>query len=348
MKKLKVSIPSTPTSYNICIGSDCSTSAVKAHYDNGGFIVVDRNVAELYPSLLPKDRVFVFDASEENKTLESVKEILKWLGDSGALRDSSLMAIGGGITGDTAAFAAAVYMRGIKVIQMPTTLLSMVDSSVGGKTGVNFYGIKNNIGAFHQPSEVIIDTNFLKTLSNDEFLNGFAESLKIAAVADKDFFDFLKNNKQSIITRDSDIMEEVIRCSCALKASIVEADEKESGKRKLLNFGHTIAHAIETDSHHKVHHGYAVAMGMMYETEYAYKKGIADNDVYKAIKDILMLYGYSLEYKPQDREIFIAALAKDKKAAKSGLSLALTGTGMTGKIINGVTPHELGALFFQP
>ncbi|MBQ3033474.1 MAG: 3-dehydroquinate synthase, partial [Deferribacterales bacterium] len=253
---------------------------------------------------------------------------------------------GGGITGDTAAFAAAVYMRGIKVVQMPTTLLSMVDSAVGGKTGVNFCGVKNNIGAFHQPSRVIIDTDFLKTLSDSEFLNGFAESLKIAAVADMDFFDYLKNNKEHIIKRDAAVMENVIYRSCALKAAIVEADEKESGKRKLLNFGHTIAHAIEADSHHKIHHGYAVAMGMMYETKYALQKGIADEKVFNEIKNILLSYGYPLEYNPESRNVFMNALAKDKKAAKSGISLALTGSGMVGKIIDGVTVEELGALFF--
>ena len=346
MTELKVSIPSSQKGYSINIGAGLSLDEIKAHEESGGFVVIDKNVARLYPHLVSMDRTYSFEASEDNKTLDSVRDMVGWLNDCGALRDSVLMAVGGGITGDTAAFAAAVYMRGIKVIQMPTTLLSMVDSSVGGKTGVNFCGVKNNIGAFHQPCKVIIDTDFLKTISDEEFLNGFAESIKIAAIADGDFFEFLKNNKDAVIARDSEVMTKVIHRSCQLKAAIVEADEKESGKRKLLNFGHTIAHAIETDSHHKIHHGYAVAMGMMYETQYAYKNGIADKNVYDGIKDILSLYGYTLEYNPQNKETFMKALAKDKKAVKSGISLALTGKGLTGKIIDGVKPDELGALFF--
>ncbi len=345
MTDFNVSIPASNTNYNIKISSNIAKDSIDSHYNNGGFFIVDKNVFELYKDMMPVDRIYVYESSEDNKSLSSIEEILSWLLKEKALRDSSVMAIGGGITGDVAGFVSAIYMRGIKVIQMPTTLLSMVDSSVGGKTGVNFCGIKNNIGAFHQPSEVVIDLNFLKTLSKDEYLNGFAEVIKIAAIEDSDFFEFLENNKKAILDRDVNIMEQVVYKSCRLKANIVEADEKESGKRKLLNFGHTIAHGIESDSNHNIHHGYAVAMGMMYETEYAYKNKYADKEVYDKIKNILQNFGYNIEYKPRNIDNFIKAIAKDKKATKNGISIALTVTGMKGKIINGVMASDLADLF---
>lgn len=345
MTELKVSIPVSGVSYKILAGSGIAPEKINNHFASGGFTVADGNVADIYPRLMPSGRLYRYAASEDNKTLASLEDILKWLRDEGALRDGALMAVGGGITGDAAGFAAAVYMRGIKIIQMPTTLLAMVDSSVGGKTGVNFGGLKNNVGAFHQPSEVIIDVDFLRTLSDGEFLNGLAESIKIAAVADADFFRFLKENRRAVLDRDEKIMETVVSRSCALKAAVVEADEKESGLRKLLNFGHTIAHAIETDSCHVISHGRAVAMGMAYETEYAFRRGIADKSVLDAVRGILTKYGYDLEYRPQNADTFLKALSKDKKATRSGISLALTGKGMTGKIVNGVMPEELCALF---
>lgn len=345
MINLNVSIPASSLNYDIEISSNIAEKYIENHHNNGGFFIVDRNVFDLYKNIMPKDRVYIFDASEENKTLQSIESILNWLLNNKGLRDSSIMAIGGGITGDIAGFASSIYMRGIKVIQMPTTLLSMVDSSVGGKTGVNFCGIKNNIGAFHQPSKVIIDLNFLKTLSLDEYLNGFAEVIKIAAISDNEFFTYLSNNKSAILDRNVDVMEQVIYKSCRLKADIVEADEKESGKRKLLNFGHTIAHAIESDSNHNIHHGYAVAIGMMYETEYACLNKYADDEVYNKMKNILLDFGYKVEYKPKNIENFEKAIAKDKKATKNGISLALTGYGLKGIIIDGVIVSDIVSLF---
>lgn len=345
MTELKVSIPLSEISYKIRIGSGIAKDVLGSHHAAGGFIVADKNVADIYHNIMPAGRFYRYAASEENKTLASAEDILKWLKSEGALRDSVLMAVGGGITGDVAGFAAALYMRGIKIIQMPTTLLAMVDSSVGGKTGVNFDGIKNNLGAFHQPREVIIDINFLHTLSNEEFLNGLAESIKIAAIADADFFWFLRENRDAVLKRDEETLEKLISRSCTLKAAVVEADEKESGLRRLLNFGHTVAHAIETDSHHKILHGCAVAMGMIYETEYAFQKGIADKSVLDNVRGVLTEYGYNLKYYPQDKDTFLNALAKDKKATRNGISLALTGKGMTGKIVDGVMPEELCSLF---
>ncbi len=345
MTELNVLIPASKGSYNITISSDIAKKSIENHSKNNGFFVVDKNVSALYADLMPKNSVYIYNAFEDNKTLNSVENILKWLLEEKALRDSAIMAIGGGITGDVVGFVSSIFMRGIKVIQMPTTLLSMVDSAVGGKTGVNFCGIKNNIGAFHQPSSVVMDLNFLKTLSDDEFLNGFAEVIKIAAIEDKEFFNYLKDNKNAILDRDVSVMEKVVYTSCKLKAAIVEDDEKEKGRRKLLNFGHTIAHAIETDSNHNIHHGYAVAMGMMYETEFALKNNYADEEVYNSIKEILLDFGYNITYKPKNIDVFYNAIAKDKKATQKGISLALTERGLKGRIVEGVSAEDLVGLF---
>lgn len=347
MPVLSVSIKQPYSSYNISIASGTAQKLLQTYADSGCFFVVDSNVAVLYQDIIPKKNVFVFEASEEAKNLQSVEIILNWLKDNRSLRDSKLIVIGGGITGDTAGFAAAMYMRGIRLIQMPTTLLAMVDSSVGGKTGVNLGGIKNNIGAFHQPFEVVIDTDFIDTLSYAEFLNGFAESLKISCVYGGDFFHFLKDNQDLILKREKKILEKVISKSCELKAKIVERDEKEGGLRKLLNFGHTVAHAIETDSNYSIHHGYAVAMGMVYESFYALENGYTDEKTFDLIKNAVDSFGYEATYIPKNKDIFFNAISKDKKASLSGISLALAGPELMGKIVNDIQPEDLAETVFQ-
>lgn len=347
MSVITVSIKRPHTTYDIKIGSGTAEQVVQSYAEAGCFFVIDSNVASLYKKILPKKRVFVFEASEENKNIQSVEKILTWLKDNGALRDAKLIALGGGITGDTAGFAAALYMRGIKLIQMPTTLLAMVDSSVGGKTGVNLGGIKNNIGAFHQPLEVIIDTDFIKTLSGSEFLNGFAETLKISCVYGGDFLSFLNDHMDDILNRDPRFIESVIEKSCELKAKIVERDEKESGLRKLLNFGHTVAHAIETDSNYEIHHGYAVAIGMVCESFYALENGYTDEKTFERIKDTVEDFGYNTSYSPKNKQVFFGAIAKDKKASFSGISLALAGPELMGRIVNDVNPKDLAETVFK-
>lgn len=348
MSQISVAIKRDDCSYPINIGYGSAQSAIDAHAAAGGFFVVDKNVAEIYKDIITaSQRVFIFEASESTKNIRSVEKILTWLNDGGALRDSSLMVIGGGVTGDTAGFAAALYMRGIKLIQMPTTLLAMVDSSVGGKTGVNMGSIKNNIGAFHQPSSVVIDVNFLESLSETQFLNGLAESIKIACVYRKDFLKMINDNKDKILKRDKQTLLEVVETSCALKAEIVELDEKESGLRKLLNFGHTVGHAIETDSYYSINHGYAVAIGMIYESLFALENRYTDRVTFDLIKDTVLNFGYPSSYCPVDKDRFLNALAKDKKALKGGVSLAIVGASLEGKIINGVDTKGLGRCVFQ-
>lgn len=348
MKCTTVNITSQKTKYKIYVGSGFIQNRIEDYANDNAFFIVDEKVASLYKNIIPSNskRVFLFKANERNKTLLNVEKMLKFLKNNGALRDSTLVAIGGGITGDTAAFTASLYMRGIKLIQIPTTLLSMLDSSVGGKTGVNLQGIKNNIGTFYQPKEVLIDCYFLNSLTNKEYLNGFAEAVKIAAVQDKEFFSYIEENIKHILDRKKSFMEKLILKSCMLKAQVVEQDEKESGIRKLLNFGHTVAHGIESDSKYRVHHGYAVAMGMVYESQYALNNGYLDEETFNRIKNLLMKLKYPVTYTPKDKEKMLLAISKDKKAGKDGISMAVAGSNMQGVIINNVKPKEIIDLFY--
>ena len=345
MKSITVNILDNKTNYNIFIGSDFIGDKLAKYEKDGAYFIIDSKVASLYKNIIPKERVFLFQAAEKNKTFLSLEKMLDFLRQHNALRDSTLVSVGGGITGDVAAFAASVYMRGIKLIQVPTTLLAMVDSSVGGKTAVNFKGIKNNIGSFYQPGMVLIDSNFLDSLTDKEYLNGLVESIKIAAIRDKEFFEYINANKSSILKRSKAIMEYIIAESCRLKAEIVEQDEKEAGIRKLLNFGHTAAHGIESDSNYKIHHGFAVALGMIYESKYALQNGYTDKETYEAVYGLLKSLKYPTHYEPKDIDKMLEAVSKDKKAGKNGISVAFSGKNMQGIIINDIKPKELIDLF---
>lgn len=201
---------------------------------------------------------------EAHKTMDSVGLVIDKLVDIGANRDTTVIALGGGVVGDITGFAAACYMRGLPFIQVPTTLLAQVDSSVGGKTGVNHAAGKNLIGAFHQPQLVLIDTGTLFTLPDRELSAGLAEVIKHAAIADSDYFSWLEENMPAILARETAALTNAIRRSCEIKAAVVAADEREQGQRALLNFGHTFGHAIERCAGYgEWLHGEAVAAGMI-------------------------------------------------------------------------------------
>jgi 3-dehydroquinate synthase len=233
-------------------------------------IVTNETVAPLYLEKLQgclKDagvRSTALPDGEAFKTVATVESILDELVTSKAGRDTTVVALGGGVVGDIAGFAAACYMRGVAFIQVPTTLLAQVDSSVGGKTGVNHPGGKNLIGAFHQPEIVLIDTDTLSTLPDRELRAGLAEVIKYGAIIDSDFFAWLESNMSALLERDPAALAYAIRRSCEIKAAIVAEDEREAGKRALLNFGHTFGHAIEnTVGYGEWLHGEAVATGML-------------------------------------------------------------------------------------
>ena len=226
--------------------------------DRKVLIVTDSGVPREYANIVAancKDAVvFVFEQGEASKNFDTYKSILDTLVNSGFTRTDCVVAVGGGVVGDLAGFAASAYMRGIDFYNIPTTVLSQVDSSVGGKTAIDFGGYKNIVGAFHQPKGVIIDPNTLKTLPNRQIANGLAESVKMALTHDKELFEMFE--------RDDFNIDVVIERSINIKKSVVESDEKESGLRKVLNFGHTVGHAIESNTPH-FYHGECVALGML-------------------------------------------------------------------------------------
>lgn len=201
---------------------------------------------------------------EVEKTMVNVQRILDFLVEHRLPRQSTLFAVGGGVIGDMAGFAAAIYLRGIPFVQIPTTVLAMVDSSIGGKTGVNHARGKNLIGAFHQPARVLIDLQTLSTLPRKQFRSGLAEIVKHAVIRDKDLFENLEKNVEALLAKEAGLLGTVIQRNCQIKAAVVEADEREMGERAHLNFGHTIGHAIETlAAHQGLLHGEAVAIGMV-------------------------------------------------------------------------------------
>lgn len=224
---------------------------------------------------------FTFPHGEENKTAATVIEMVDFLANSELTRSDIVVALGGGVVGDMAGFAAAIYLRGISFVNLPTTLLSMVDSAVGGKTGCNLERGKNLVGAFWQPSLVLCDTNALATLSGEHIAEGCAEAIKTGAIADAELFSLLE--KGFNIADTGRVIERCVR----IKASLVEADERDNASRQLLNFGHTIGHAIEKASGYAVSHGNAVAAGMVYETAAGIALGVSEEESLERIKRAL-------------------------------------------------------------
>lgn len=248
---------------------------------NAYAVITDSSVGKLYGKKLLKSlrsknlhaHLIDFPAGEKSKTRKTKENIEDEMLRLSLKRDTCIIALGGGVTGDVAGFVAATYMRGIPYIQVPTTLLAMVDSSIGGKVGVDTAQAKNVIGAFYQPKKIIIDLNFLKTLPKNELVNGLSEIIKHALIKDKDFFHFLEKNIDKILKYDLEILKQIIKRSCEIKTSIVMQDEKEKGVRKILNYGHTIGHAIESALNYKISHGQAIAIGMSYAAKLSAKLG---------------------------------------------------------------------------
>jgi 3-dehydroquinate synthase len=262
---------------------------------------------------------------EEFKDLLWVQHIYDELLGHRLDRSSALIALGGGVIGDITGFAASTYMRGIPYIQIPTTLLAQVDSSVGGKTGVNHRLGKNMIGTFWQPSLVWIDPDTLKTLPQRELLAGLAEVIKYGIISDEELFIFLENNREKILNLDTDALTHIIIRSCEIKADVVSKDERESGLRAILNYGHTIGHAIETATGYtRFLHGEAVAIGMHLEAKLSHILGIADSRDIRKIKVLLDAYGLPAEI-PSDilTEDLISSMKLDKKAVAGELKIVL-------------------------
>ena len=240
--------------------------------------------------------------------------------DASLDRGSFILALGGGVIGDMAGFAASSYLRGIPFVQLPTTLLSQVDSSVGGKTGINHPRGKNLIGAFYQPRAVLIDVATLDTLPEREFLSGLGEIIKYGAVLDQEFFSFLEQNAERLLARDKSALIHAVGRSCAIKARVVELDEREGGLRAVLNYGHTLGHAVETlTGYTRYLHGEAVAIGMVQAARISRAYGFCSQAECDRIESLLNLLGLPLELPAFSARQYAEALSHDKKVRDSGL-----------------------------
>lgn len=232
-------------------------------WDEAVWALWNGKVADLGWPMDRGGRVILFTATEPDKRMASVELLARRLVSAGASRDSAIVAVGGGVTGDVAGFLASIYMRGIPCFQIPTTLLAQVDSSIGGKTGVDLPEGKNLLGTFHQPEQVYIDPRFLTTLPDDELRQGMSEVIKSAMIGDEVLWKFVENNFDALKSRDLGTLSRIISASCLLKSRIVQADEKESGARRTLNLGHTVGHALEKLTGFRLRHGDCVATGMV-------------------------------------------------------------------------------------
>lgn len=301
------------------IGRDLKERAIAKRFA----VVSDNHVAGLYGDRLLESlgqagveaELITFPRGEENKTLATIAGLASELAIKGFDRKDGLIALGGGVTGDITGFLAASYMRGIPFVQIPTTLLAQVDSSVGGKTGVDIPEGKNLVGAFYQPRCVYIDSDVLTTLSEAELLNGLAEVIKYGVIYDRDFFNFLKEERRAILELNLAMIEPMIGRCCAIKADVVEKDERESDLRRILNFGHTIGHAVEAASDFAIAHGSAVAMGMVAASGIAKEKGFLDSEEAQRIISLIEAYGLPVVIPSVlDRQEIKGYLKSDKKS----------------------------------
>ena len=238
--------------------------------EKGVIIITDDNVSRLYGDKFPKIPVFSLSPGEESKKLKVIENLAEQLLQAGIDRSGFVLAIGGGVVCDIAGFLASVYMRGIRCGYVSSTLLSQVDASTGGKNGVNLGGTKNMLGTIRQPEFVICDPGMLQTLPDQEYLSGLAELIKTAVIGDKELFDLIEKSFEKIMSRDTDLLAILVAKSVRFKGLVVSEDEKETGLRRILNFGHTFGHAIEMQK--GVRHGFAIASGMVLATEFSFKR----------------------------------------------------------------------------
>lgn len=302
MKKINVELDER--SYEIIIGTDIPVASVlQGKKDVRAHIVSDSNVYPLYgakycsalEAVGIKCSSIVIDAGEKSKNLDNIAKIYESALDAEVDRSGVMIALGGGVVGDLTGFAAATYLRGVKYIQAPTTLLAMVDSSVGGKTGINLPRGKNLAGSFYQPVEVDAELSTFSTLPDKEFKSGLAEVIKYGVIWDAKFFEMLEKNIEAILNKDMNILEKMIGRCCEIKAEIVAMDEKESGVRSILNLGHTFGHAIETAAGYGAWmHGEAVAAGMAYAIKLSTLTGKLEEGVEMRVRNLISKAGLPL------------------------------------------------------
>ena len=294
-------------------------------------IYTDSNVEKLYAKQIQellepvcrKVILFSFPAGEEHKTLDTIKEAYKTLIEAGFDRKDLILALGGGVVGDMAGYTAATYLRGIDFVQVPTTLLAQSDSSIGGKTGVDFDGYKNMVGAFHMPRLVYMNLATLKTLDDRQFYNGFAEVMKHGLIKDAIFYEWLIDKMYEICERDLDTLEEMIMRSCTVKKLVVEKDPTEQGERALLNFGHTIGHAIEKYKNFTLSHGECVALGCVAAAFISWKHELLTMEEYYEVRDMFVPFNLPISVEDIDPQEVLRLTKSDKKMKDGTLQFIL-------------------------
>tara|TARA_B100000787_G_scaffold129585_1_gene98461 strand:- start:75 stop:1181 length:1107 start_codon:yes stop_codon:yes gene_type:complete len=340
MKLIKLQVKTGNQKYPIYIGNNIlnklKTLLNKSSINfNQCLVIIDKNIPKnlinKVLNSLPKKKMSThyFSANEKNKNLKNINNILSILLNKNFNRNDCVISVGGGITGDVSGFAASIFKRGLKFVNIPTTLLSQVDSSIGGKTGINSQYGKNMIGTFYQPSLVISDINFLKSLPRRELICGYGEILKHAIVADRKFFTFLNINGSKILSLKSPLIEKAIFKSCSIKKNIVETDEKEIGLRKILNFGHTFAHAYEATLGYskKLNHGEAVILGIKTAAKFSLLNKILNIKEFELIENHLnklnLPRNINKFFSIKNRDKILSFMKKDKKNITNKLNLVL-------------------------
>ena len=312
-------------------------------------IVTDSNVAPLYArdvqDLLEKefDTVILhtFEAGEHNKNLETVNALYQTLIEQHFDRQDLLVALGGGVVGDLTGFAAATYLRGIDFIQVPTSLLSQVDSSIGGKTGVDFMQYKNMVGAFYQPKLVYMNLNVLKTLPKDQLVSGFGEILKHGLIRNHDYFLWMNEHEKEILALDYNTLEEMVYQSCLIKRDVVERDPKEKGERALLNFGHTIGHAVEKLSDFGLSHGVCVGLGMVAASYISCQQGNLTKEQLSFIEETLKHFGLLIRVSGQNPDDVLRTTKLDKKMVGNQIKFILLKTPGDAYIEKNLTDEQI-------
>ncbi len=326
-----------PRSYEIVIGSgilaDCSPFIRDRIELTHAIVITDENVETPHALALAESLVdvgikvdlVVIEPGESSKSVEMADGLWQQLLELGADRKTVVIAVGGGVIGDLAGFVAATFARGLPFIQIPTTLLAQVDSSVGGKVGVNLPKAKNMVGAFWQPSLVLIDTQVLRTLAEREFQAGIGEVVKYGVIMDSDFFEYLERHVAGLLACDDDVLRHVVSHCCRLKADIVEQDEREeSGLRAILNYGHTFGHALEAvTGYGQLLHGEAVAIGMDCASRLAERLGRLDGDVTARQQALLRSLHLPVDVPEVDQQAVVEAMRRDKKVAHGRLRFVL-------------------------
>lgn len=331
MQTIQVQLPHT--AYPILIGSKVRNEVPRVLAQLRGchrlLVITDRNVERLHGAALravlpPATAEAVIEPGEASKSLAALEPLYDALAEARIERDDAIAAFGGGVVGDVAGFVAATWLRGVRFVQVPTTLEAAIDAAVGGKTGINHPAGKNLIGAFHQPSAVLVDVDFLATLEARDRVSALSESVKHALIRDEKFFEWHEQNAEAIRAGQADVLEELIARNCGIKADVVGRDERESGLRAILNFGHTVGHALEHVLGYALRHGECVGLGILVENRLARLRGMIDEGLERRTAELLGRLGLPATL-PQrvDPAGILAACRMDKKNRHGAIHFVL-------------------------